>query len=327
MDNNIWKNKNINDLNSKTNFQGISIGYDEVYKIGQRQILPDYYPAIFDKPKHPDFTLNTFKVLLSVLDKVGYRFITFEELVRNNSEYEKQPVLVLRHDVDRLTKNTLKMAEIENDMGIKGTYYFRSVPQSYNEKIIKQLNSLGHEIGYHYETMDQIKYGGFRFSSKPKEEMIDEAYDLFCKELEKFRKVVPVTTICMHGSPKSKWDNKIIWEKYDYKSLGIVGEPYLDIDWNQTGYLTDTGRRWNGNNVSIRDKVNSKFKFDFNSTDDIIKNINSIPDKMMINFHPQRWNESYIPWAKEFFMQNIKNSVKWLKLKINHRLTPQYSSK
>ena len=59
----------------------------------------------------------------------------------------------------------------------------------------------------------------------------------------------------MHGSPLSKFDNKELWEKYDYRTLGIIGEPYFDIDFNEVFYLTDTGRRWDGDKVSIPDKV------------------------------------------------------------------------
>lgn len=114
----------------------------------------------------------------------------------------------------------------------------------------------------------------------------------------------------MHGSPRAKHDNKLIWQKYNYRDLGIIGEPYLDINWNEFGYLTDTGRRWDGDNVNVRDKVESKFKFRFKSTQDIINNINSLPDKLMLTIHPQRWTDDLLPWTKELVFQNIKNVVK-----------------
>lgn len=59
----------------------------------------------------------------------------------------------------------------------------------------------------------------------------------------------------MHGSPRSPYDNKEVWKKYDYRELGILAEPYFDIDFSKVLYLTDTGRRWDGERVSIRDKV------------------------------------------------------------------------
>ena len=66
-----------------------------------------------------------------------------------------------------------------------------------------------------------------------------------------------------HGSPRSRWDNQKIWQKYDYKKLGIIGEPYFDIDYNQVFYLTDTGRRWDGWKVSVRDKNEAKRRSGF----------------------------------------------------------------
>ena len=59
----------------------------------------------------------------------------------------------------------------------------------------------------------------------------------------------------MHGSPLSRYDNRKLWEKYDYREFGIIGEPYFDIDFNKVLYLTDTGRRWDGEAVSVRDKA------------------------------------------------------------------------
>ena len=85
-----------------------------------------------------------------------------------------------------------------------------------------------------------------------------KAYEEFCRYLEKLRETVPIKTICMHGSPFSKYDNRSLWEKYDYKELGIIGEPYFDIDFSKVLYLTDTGRKWDGEKVSIRDKVKTK---------------------------------------------------------------------
>ena len=127
------------------------------------------------------------------------------------------------------------MAKLEHKLGITSTYYFRTIPQTLKPDIIKEISDLGHEIGYHYETMDTVnekfKMNNLKFKSD--EERIDEAYKLFCENLEQLRKLYPVKTICMHGSPRSTFDNRDIWKKYNYKDLGIVGEPYFDIDYNE----------------------------------------------------------------------------------------------
>ena len=116
----------------------------------------------------------------------------------------------------------------------------------------------------------------------------------------------------MHGSPLSKWDNRLIWNKYDYCNYSIIGEPYFDIDFNKVLYLTDTGRRWNGANVSIRDKVSSKFSYNFKTTFEIISALkrNKLPHKIMLNIHPHRWTDSFQQWLIEFLGQNAKNVVK-----------------
>ncbi len=75
--------------------------------------------------------------------------MSFEEYIQN----PKEKFVVLRHDVDKLPANSLKTAKIEHGLGIKGSYYFRIVPENYNEYIIRQIADLGHEIGYHYEDL------------------------------------------------------------------------------------------------------------------------------------------------------------------------------
>ena len=72
-----------------------------------------------------DFTINIYQKLLHTLKLQGYQFQTFEKFVgsRNGGK-----VVVLRHDVDRLPENALLMAELEHQMGLQATYYFRIVP-------------------------------------------------------------------------------------------------------------------------------------------------------------------------------------------------------
>jgi len=226
-----------------------------------------------------DFTIESYIQLLHKLKSVDYNFQTF-------SEYLKNPLgksIILRHDVDLLPENSLRFAQIQFDLGIKGSYYFRAVPESWDEEIIKTIAGMGHEVGYHYENMDTAygKAKGERLKAKVEkgsneyEQLIDFAYEDFCDNLEKLRKLVPVSTICMHGSPKSQFDNKAIWDKYDYKKLGLIGEPYYDMNFDEVFYLTDTGRRWDGWKVSVRDKVPqqelwAKQGLVFHSTQDII---------------------------------------------------------
>lgn len=46
-----------------------------------------------------------------------------------------EKVVILRHDVDRLPGNALKMARLEHEMGVQATYYFRAVSVSWDKTI------------------------------------------------------------------------------------------------------------------------------------------------------------------------------------------------
>ncbi|MFC2110899.1 hypothetical protein ACFLQ5_00450 [Bacteroidota bacterium] len=275
-----------------------------------------------------DFTITKYTQLLKSLQSAGFFFQTFSDFLASPIAIgSKDKVVILRHDVDLLPANSLVFAQIQADNGIKGSYYFRAVPESWDENIIKEIAGMGHEVGYHYENMD-VAFGKAKETSikakiekgsKEYEKLLDHAYQDFCENLEKLRKLVSVSTICMHGSPRSQFDNKAIWEKYDYKSLGIIGEPYYDIDFDKVFYLTDTGRQWDGWKVSIRDKVPQQEEWNkqglvFHSTNDIIKatELGQLPDKVMFTLHPQRWLDKSFPWFKELVMQNLKNQVKRL---------------
>jgi hypothetical protein len=175
--------------------------------------------------------------------------------------------------------------------------------------------------------------------------LVTDAIKSFQKNLETLRQIVPIETICMHGSPLSRWDNRLLWQYYDYHDFGIKGEPYFDLDFNEVLYLTDTGRRWDGDAVSVRDKAQgaghraqgqerlsdgvTKGRSDkkhltphtsrltpfsrFHSTFDIIRaaQTNALPDKIMLTVHPQRWTNRPLPWIRELVWQNVKNAGKW----------------
>ena len=116
----------------------------------------------------------------------------------------------------------------------------------------------------------------------------------------------------MHGSPTSKWDNRALWKKYDYKDYGIEFEPYFDIDFNKIYYLTDAGRSWNNEKVSMRDKVSTIFDFEIKNTGDIIKliDLGTIPSALMISTHPHNWSDNFGDWIKIKIWQGTKNIIK-----------------
>ena len=252
-----------------------------------------------------DFTLAKYTELLRRLGDNGYRFITFEQYCKEKESLEAKFV-ILRHDVDLKPENALATAKIEHSLGIRASYYFRVVEQSNYPDAIESIAALEHEIGYHYEDMSLCNGDA------------EKAIAHFEQQLTYFRQFYPVKTICMHGAPRSKYDGRDLWKSFDYHTFGIIGEPYFDVDFSKVLYLTDTGRRWDGFNVSVRDKIPVyqdqwiKEGLVYHSTDDIImaSGNGTLPQRLMMTTHPQRWTNAWGEWLMEKSLQSVKNVVK-----------------
>lgn len=285
-----------------------------------------------------DFTFHKYTEILDCFLQNGYSFQSLEDFLKNPS----LKVVILRHDVDRSPLHSLQTAKFENSRGIKGTYYFRIVRQSYHPGVIKEIAALGHEIGYHYEDVslaaqsqktkvkrkksgsnlivDLLDRNSARLqdSGSLEKELADIAIESFSQNLNRLRELAIVKTICMHGSPMSRWDSRILWKYYDYRDFGIIGEPYFDIDFEKILYLTDTGRKWNGEKSSVRDKVfQEKFlelKKKLKTSNNILSAAfkNELPQNLMVTVHPQRWTDNLFVWMSEYAIQTLKNRIKQL---------------
>ncbi len=305
-----------------------------------------------------DFTLKTFRLLLSQLLNCSFQFMSFKMYVDYCNSLHSTfsfPFIVLRHDVDRRPQNALAMAEIEHTLGIQGSYYFRIVPSSFDLDVIKKIAGMGHEIGYHYEDLALVgkemksdrrkknKKSAERHADMGKrrffknhlgkenaphdvfvQKLIERGINSFESNLALMRKVADIQTICMHGNPLSRWDNRLLWKFHNYRHYDIMGEPYFDVNWSHVFYLTDTGRRWDGERVSVRDKVvlkldngkdqivNGDSRIKCRTTFDIIRAAKNgkLPGKIMLTVHPQRWTNRPELWTKELLWQGLKNIIK-----------------
>lgn len=253
-----------------------------------------------------DFSLKYYKKLCHFLCKQGYEFTTCERFYEESLYEKNKKIIVMRHDVDRLPYNALKMAQLERDINVKSTYYFRHIRSVFKKEIIKSIFNLGHEIGYHYETLSKAS-GDKKL-----------AISLFEKELSDFRSIVPVTTICMHGSPLSPYDNRDIWKGYDFRDYGILAEMYLSLDYSKIAYFTDTARTWGVSSLNFRDWVSesSVYLSNLTNTQSLISYIEkNKPKKLIIQTHPERWSYSFNSYAISLALDTAAKLIKlFLKL-------------
>jgi hypothetical protein len=171
---------------------------------------------------------------------------------------------------------------------------------------------MGHEVGYHYETLAQSK-GNY-----------PAALDLFEKELARLRQVCPIQTISMHGSPLSPYDNRDLWKRYDFRQFNLAGEAYLSIDYHNLAYLTDAGRSWADNHNNLRDRVAGEpTPPGIRSSVDLINAIREKRfDQMCISAHPERWASNLPEWLVSAALDLAGNSIKAALRLLNFRGSP-----
>ncbi len=273
-----------------------------------------------------DFTYHKYETFCKVLAESGIPVLT----VRDYILLEKKPAkfTIIRHDIDDESDldYALRMAVTENNFGLQTTYYFRICKNVFNTEAIKQISKLGHEIGYHYEVLGEAK-GDYK-----------KAIELFEQHLEEFRKYYDVKTIAQHGGPLRNclnvvkisnirsvfayflrgeqifdhWESKDLWKKYDYSMYGIIGEPYISINFAEVMYLSDTNRSWVDNVYRMKDRVNSNFQFvAIKKTDEIINHLR-IGDLKKTHFliHPSNWKITVKEWVIWLFLQYARNMGK-----------------
>ena len=84
----------------------------------------------------------------------------------------------------------------------------------------------------------------------------------------------------------------------------------IGLVFNKFKYFTDTGRKWNLSNYSIKDNPNGDL-IKIASTNELIS---VLKRKEISNFyiltHPSRWNDNLLMWTKEIVFQSAKNILK-----------------
>ena len=250
-----------------------------------------------------DFTLEAYRLYLQAIKASYSNILTFAEFF--SLPEPPDSFVIIRHDVDRKPKNALKMAMLENEMGVRSTYYFRTKAHVFNSGIIRAIAKYGHEIGYHYESLADTKGD------------MGLAINDFEANLLKLRDLVPIQTIAMHGSPLKPYDNRDMWHQNEGHRLltekyHILGEVYLDIDYKDVAYINDTGRNWSSDISNIRDFVDSEETINIENANELFHLFeNAFYSKIVFQVHPERWTDSFIDYQIQFLKDYVVNFLKF----------------
>ncbi len=91
-----------------------------------------------------------YSILEYALQK-GYCCIGVEEFYLNLEEYtdDDKKYFINRHDIDTDPLTAERMFEIEKQLGVKSSFYFRL--STWDDLLIESVLNYGSEVGYHYE--------------------------------------------------------------------------------------------------------------------------------------------------------------------------------
>ena len=248
-----------------------------------------------------DYNNKKLKELYSALIDSNYKIYRVMDYLSEKPTDNK--CVVLRHDVDFKPIYALRLAEIEEEMGLRSTYYFRYVDGVFDLEIMKKIEQMGHEIGYHYETLNKCD-GNTK-----------EAYNLFLQELAIFKKDFKIQTISPHGTPLdrhyssytisdliklgfayicgkkvfSNWKNQNIWNEHDIHKAGILGDAYLNIDFTKIQYFSDTSKTWQVEGYKVKDVSGVPDELVISTTDELIDLIKAKEHDLYLLIHPNHW--------------------------------------
>jgi len=233
-----------------------------------------------------DFTLKKYDALCKAFADADYEALGIADYLSCPADTLPEYFVLLRHDVDSRTPHALELARIESVYGQTATYFFRTIPSVFEPSSIKDISQLGHNIGYHYETLGQVNGD------------IKQALILFQQELNKLRQIAPVKVASMHGAPLKPWDNRDIWKHAVPQDFDLLGEVYRDIDYSKVNYFSDTGRTWNPYRYNMRDHTTHRPSEIVETTDELIKLVRSKKLKnISLLVHPERWSENSVRWG------------------------------
>lgn len=211
---------------------------EEVYKSlvrggGKHLYNPPFPPML--KKMDCNFSLKHYLGALELACEKGYRFFTFSDYESSKSSNAK--TIFMRHDIDSDIEHIVNdFASIEHGLGIRATYFFRLTgnynlfsPKNY--RILKNLTTNGHEIGYHYD---------FEVFDMANPEKANEQFLASVALLELFldREIVSAVP---HLPVRT---NGFVLPKELCDCTNIRFQPYSDVFFKEMKYISDSRATW-----------------------------------------------------------------------------------
>lgn len=174
-----------------------------------------------------DFTYSAYREMLKLIKNSGYSIVGYDE----HAELQKK--CILRHDIDTSIDKAIRLAELEYEQDVCSTYFVLVKTDLYNpfsarsEKMLKQIDSMGHTIGLHF---DEMAY--------PHSTDIPQAIQ---READMLSQIVAkrIGVVSMHRPSKAMLEA-------NYRIDDMINS-YSDEYFRNYKYISDSRRRWHEN--------------------------------------------------------------------------------
>lgn len=269
------------------------------------------------------FVYKKWDRFCSDLHKKNIYSIRADELITNRSN---KKFLIIKHDVETKPKKALILAKIEAKYNHKCTFYVQAniLLKHSNIAILKKIQSLGHEVSYHYDVMDSNKGD------------INKAIIEFENNIKLFKSNgFDIITLCQHGNPvlnrlnyssnRDFFRSKLVQTKYpNMFDIMVNYKEKINLGYK---YVSDAGFGFK----LIFDPINNDIEK--NSYNDIVlsnlisvKKFLDLNESMILSIHPHRWSNNYISAIlKTYFFKVIRFTTKiFMKIPIIKKILSKF---
>jgi hypothetical protein len=178
---------------------------------------------------------HEFEELLQRALDHGYSIRALEDWLQ---EPDGAPTMILRHDVDQDPRSVLRMAEIEERLGVRSTWYFRW--RTAHPAVIARLRSGGFGVGLHYETL--TRWALATGSRELTEAAIERCRGILRAEIRAFGELHGrIRSICPHGDSRVPgMSNAVLVAGQDLATFGVEWDGNEGLRGHRLGFwLTD----------------------------------------------------------------------------------------
>lgn len=178
-----------------------------------------------------EFTYDSYANLIKLLKEKNYNFADYH----NYKQFNK--CVILRHDIDYDLEKALPMAELENTLGVKSTYFvlvtsdFYNVMSKSSQAILDSIQSMGHKIGLHF---DEKRYEVD--NNKWDREWIKICINSEAEVLSKLSIGRAITSVSMHRPSKQTLESNL--------NLDGMANSYSQEFFKCFKYLSDSRMNW-----------------------------------------------------------------------------------